>query len=155
MPSSSRWSASRCARRSAAERKRDASVPLKGRGLLIGIRGYVREPLKNTVHDATDIAATLDGIGFDEVKLLTDDNGADISLQGLRDAIQDFVDSVDEKSLKRGVVYGSVVASFTCEGFGTDRLVSVSRSEVEDRFSGFCESLAIGNSRATVPETPR
>jgi len=65
------------------------------------------------------------------------------------------VDSVDEKSLKRGVVYGSVVASFTCEGVGTHRRVSGSRSEVEDRFSGFCESLAIGNSRATVPETPR
>ena len=64
--------------RGATNRKRDPSVPLKGRGLLIGIRGYVREPLKNTVHDATDIAATLDGIGFDEVKLLTDDNDADI-----------------------------------------------------------------------------
>ena len=39
------------------DKRRDQSVPLRGRGLLIGIRGYVREPLKNTVHDATDIAS--------------------------------------------------------------------------------------------------
>merc|ERR1711969_268525 len=78
--------------------RRDPLVPLEGKGLLIGIRDYVREPLKNTVHDATDIAATLDGIGFDEVKLLTDDNGADISFLGLSDAIEDFVDSVDENT---------------------------------------------------------
>ena len=81
------------------DKRRDQSVPLRGRGLLIGIRGYVREPLKNTVHDATDIADTLDGIGFDEVKLLTDDNGADLSFLGIRDAIEDFVDSVDENTV--------------------------------------------------------
>ena len=81
------------------DKRRDQSVPLRGRGLLIGIRGYVREPLKNTVHDATDIADTLDHIGFDEVKLLTDDNGADLSFLGIRDAIEDFVDSVDENTV--------------------------------------------------------
>ena len=81
------------------DKRRDQSVPLRGRGLLIGIRGYVREPLKNTVHDATDIADTLDHIGFDEVKLLTDDNGADLSFLGIQDAIWDFVDSVDENTV--------------------------------------------------------
>ncbi len=78
---------------------RDPSVPLEPKALLIGIRDYVREPLKNTVHDATDIAATLDRIGFDEVKLLTDDNGADISFLGISDAIEDFVDSVDHNTV--------------------------------------------------------
>ena len=78
---------------------RAPSVPLAPKALLIGIRDYVREPLKNTVHDATDIAATLDGIGFDEVKLLTDDNGADISFLGIIDAIEEFVDSVDENTV--------------------------------------------------------
>ena len=85
--------------RGATSQKRDPSVPLKGKGLLIGIRDYVREPLKNTVHDATDIAATLDRIGFAEVKLMTDDNGADISFLGIQDAIEDFVDSVNENTV--------------------------------------------------------
>ena len=48
--------------RGATDRKRNAAEPLKGRGLLIGIRDYVREPLKNTVHDATDVAATLSSV---------------------------------------------------------------------------------------------
>ena len=85
--------------RGATDRKRNAAVPLKGRGLLIGIRDYVREPLKNTVHDATDVAATLGRIGFDEVDVLTDENGADISFLGISDAIEDFVDSVDENTV--------------------------------------------------------
>ena len=84
--------------RGATTANRDPSVPLEGKGLLIGIRDYVREPLKNTVHDATAIAATLDRIGFGDVKLLTDDNGADISFLGIQDAIEDFVDSVDENT---------------------------------------------------------
>ena len=85
--------------RGSTNRKRDPSVLLEGKGLLIGIRNYVREPLKNTVHDATAIAATLDRIGFAEVKLMTDDNGADISFLGISDAIEDFVDSVDENTV--------------------------------------------------------
>ena len=101
------------------DKRRDQSVPLRGRGLLIGIRGYVREPLKNTVHDATDIADTLDHIGFDEVKLLTDDNGADISFLGISDAIEDYVDSVDENTV---AVFGF---------FGAPHAASHPRCDVE------------------------
>ena len=78
----------------ATTQERDTSVPLKAKALVIGIRDYVREPLKNTVHDATDIAAKLTAIGFD-VTLLTDDNGADLSYAGLQDAVQDFTEEVD------------------------------------------------------------
>ena len=84
--------------RGKTDRQRDTSVPLKGKGFVVGIRGYAREPLVNTVRDATAIAATLERIGFVEVKLLTDDNGADLSCLGIQDAIQDFVASVDENT---------------------------------------------------------
>eukprot|EP01046_Picozoa_sp_COSAG06_P027594 COSAG06_NODE_2447_length_6864_cov_3.888101_3_plen_484_part_00 len=81
--------------RGATTQARDTSVPLKAKALVIGIRDYVREPLKNTVHDATDIAAKLTSpIGFD-VTLLTDDNGADLSSKGLKKAIRKFIKEVD------------------------------------------------------------
>ena len=73
---------------------RQSGDPVTGKALVIGIRDYVRDPLKNTVHDATDLAAKLKSIGF-EVTLLTDDNGADLEYLGLQDSIQDFVETVD------------------------------------------------------------
>jgi uncharacterized caspase-like protein len=78
----------------ATTQQRDTSVPLKAKALVIGIRDYVREPLKNTVHDATDIAAKLTTIGF-EVTLLTDDSGADLSFKSLQKAIRKFTKDVD------------------------------------------------------------
>src|SRR3954447_25404895 len=36
-----------------------------------------------------------------------------------------------EKNLRRAMVYGSVVASFCCEGFGLSRTTKVKRSEIE------------------------
>jgi len=38
-----------------------------------------------------------------------------------------------EKNLRRAMVYGSVVASFCCEGFGLTRTTKVKRSEIEKR----------------------
>jgi sugar/nucleoside kinase (ribokinase family) len=38
------------------------------------------------------------------------------------------------RHLKRGMIYGSVVASFCCEGFGLTRTNKVTRAEVERRF---------------------
>ena len=84
-------------------------MPLKGKGFVVGIRNYLRDPLENTVRDATAIAATLERIGFDEVKLLTDDvDGVDFSFLGIQDAIQDFVASVDENTV---VVFAFMGAS--------------------------------------------
>jgi len=40
-----------------------------------------------------------------------------------------------ETNLRRGMVYGSVVASFCCEGFGLTRTTRVKRSEINRRFS--------------------
>ena len=50
---------------------------------------------------------------------------------------------VDEEHLKTAIAYGSVVASFTCEGFGTGRLAAIGADEVQERFMNYCESLQI------------
>src|SRR6266513_2169737 len=41
--------------------------------------------------------------------------------------------SRDDGALRRGMAYGTTVASFCVEGFGTERLASVTREEVEER----------------------
>jgi sugar/nucleoside kinase (ribokinase family) len=40
-------------------------------------------------------------------------------------------------NLRKAVVYGSVAASFCCEGFGVSRLSKVSREEIEQRFQEY------------------
>ncbi|GMW03279.1 MAG: sugar kinase [Candidatus Hydrogenedentota bacterium] len=46
-------------------------------------------------------------------------------------------DSVDPKTLRQAVVYGSAVASFTCEQFGPDRVASIDASMIEKRYNAF------------------
>jgi hypothetical protein len=41
--------------------------------------------------------------------------------------------------LRRAIVYGSVVASFTVEDFGVKRLAEVSLPEIEQRYQRFIE----------------
>jgi hypothetical protein len=40
-----------------------------------------------------------------------------------------------EKHLRRAMVYGSVVASFCCEGFGLRRTAQLSRKDITRRVS--------------------
>jgi sugar/nucleoside kinase (ribokinase family) len=47
------------------------------------------------------------------------------------------LDDLSSASLRRAVVYGSVVASFCVQGIGMDRLVSTPASEVQERFEQF------------------
>lgn len=42
-------------------------------------------------------------------------------------------DKTDEAVLKKAMVYGNTVASFTVEGFGTDRLAEAGMDKIEDR----------------------
>jgi len=49
----------------------------------------------------------------------------------------DRVDSYVEGGIRRAAVYGSVLASFTIEKFGIDRLKSLSSEEIESRFAEF------------------
>lgn len=49
----------------------------------------------------------------------------------------DKVDSYAEGDIRRAAVYGSVLASFTIEKFGIDRLRSLSLEEIDRRFAEF------------------
>lgn len=42
-------------------------------------------------------------------------------------------------SLRRAMFYGSVMGSFACERFGTERLQQLSRAEIDERFNQFRE----------------
>lgn len=48
----------------------------------------------------------------------------------------------DALALRRAVVYGSVVASFTVEAFGVSRLADLTRDEVNTRYAEFSEFVA-------------
>lgn len=47
-----------------------------------------------------------------------------------------------DRNLRRAVIYGSVVASFCCEGFGLTRTDKVTRPEIERRFRKLKSSMA-------------
>jgi len=44
-----------------------------------------------------------------------------------------------QRGLRRAIVYGSVVASFTVEDFGLKRLTTLSLAEIEERYRRFIE----------------
>jgi len=44
---------------------------------------------------------------------------------------------VNDRSLRRALIYGSVMASFAVEEFGVSRLLRLTRNEIETRFSEF------------------
>jgi sugar/nucleoside kinase (ribokinase family) len=51
--------------------------------------------------------------------------------------------ATDEAALRRAIVYGSVIASFTVEDFSLDRLKRLTRSEVEARYRDFREMMQV------------
>jgi sugar/nucleoside kinase (ribokinase family) len=48
-------------------------------------------------------------------------------------------DDHSQKGIRRAIVYGSVVASFTVEDFGVKRLTSVSLQDIEERYKSFTQ----------------
>ena len=50
--------------------------------------------------------------------------------------------ALDAAALRRAVVYGSVVASFTVEAFGVERLSALTRAEIDERFASFRRLVA-------------
>jgi sugar/nucleoside kinase (ribokinase family) len=50
---------------------------------------------------------------------------------------------LDEPALRRAIVYGSVMASFTVEDFSLDRLLRLTDREVEERFKTFQEMMRL------------
>jgi hypothetical protein len=47
------------------------------------------------------------------------------------------------KSLRRAMAYGTVIASFTVEGFGLESLKRIERDHVDRRYHSYREMLAI------------
>ncbi len=66
-----------------------------------------------------------------------DPTGAGDSFGGGFLGYLDNVDSYAEGDIRKAAVYGSVLASFTIEKFGIDRLKSLSSDEIENRFAEF------------------
>ncbi|MBW2276375.1 MAG: sugar kinase [Deltaproteobacteria bacterium] len=52
-------------------------------------------------------------------------------------------DVADAATIKRGMVYGAAIASFTCEGFGVERIATVSRDEIEARFAALRDLVSL------------
>jgi hypothetical protein len=48
---------------------------------------------------------------------------------------------VDEATLRRAIVYGSVMASFTVEDFSLNRLLRLTSEEIEARYRTFQEMM--------------
>jgi len=53
-----------------------------------------------------------------------------------------YLDSVGEEALRAAAVYGSVVASFAVEDFGTERLQRLTREEIGARFAEFRKMMS-------------
>jgi sugar/nucleoside kinase (ribokinase family) len=61
-------------------------------------------------------------------------------------ATQDRAD--DEAALRRAMTYGSVLASYNVEEFGVERVVRLTRDEIEERYEDFRRMTAIDEIRA-------
>ena len=44
------------------------------------------------------------------------------------------VNSFDKKNILLGMIYGSAIASFTIESFGTDKIFNLSKQEIDNRY---------------------
>jgi sugar/nucleoside kinase (ribokinase family) len=51
--------------------------------------------------------------------------------------------TTDEAALRRAIVYGSVIASFTVEDFSLDRLKRLARAEIDARYRAFREMMQL------------
>jgi sugar/nucleoside kinase (ribokinase family) len=49
----------------------------------------------------------------------------------------------DDTALRRAIVYGSVIASFTVEDFSLNRLKRLTRAEIDDRYRVFREMMHV------------
>jgi hypothetical protein len=49
---------------------------------------------------------------------------------------------LDDLSVRRAIIYGSVMASFTVEDFSLDRIAALSTEEIEARYKEFREITA-------------
>jgi sugar/nucleoside kinase (ribokinase family) len=72
-----------------------------------------------------------------------DPTGAGDTFAGALMGVVARAGSVDETTLRRAIIYGSVVASFTVEDFSLNRLRRLTLAEIEDRRRDFQEMVRV------------
>ncbi len=72
-----------------------------------------------------------------------DPTGAGDSFAGGLMGYLDQSDSHDEATFRQAVIMGSTVASFCCEDFGVERLLTLEQQEINDRFHEFASMVHI------------
>ncbi len=75
------------------------------------------------------------------IETVIDPTGAGDSYGGAFMGYLEETGEINEKTLKRAMVYGTIVSSFTIEDFGTERLRKLTREEFEKRFKEYAEML--------------
>jgi hypothetical protein len=51
-------------------------------------------------------------------------------------------DNFDPETLKTAMAYGILVASYNVEGFGLERMLEISRADIEDRMTQYRKMLS-------------
>ncbi len=75
-------------------------------------------------------------------EIVIDPTGAGDSYAGAFMGYLETVKSIDALSLKKAMVYGTIVSSFTIEDFGIERLRKLDKTEVENRLEEYKEMIA-------------
>jgi sugar/nucleoside kinase (ribokinase family) len=88
------------------------------------------------------------------VETVVDPTGAGDTFAGALLGYVAHHDNARHDTLRRAVIFGSAMASFCVEGIGTDRLISVGRSDVDERFRAF-RKLAHFSTEEGVAEVER
>lgn len=71
------------------------------------------------------------------VKIVTDPTGAGDSFAGAFMGFLAKEGKIDWDIIKKGAVWGTILASFTVEKFGVERLLTLKNSDLEERFGRF------------------
>jgi len=88
------------------------------------------------------------------VETVSDPTGAGDTFAGALLGYVAHHDNTRHDTLRRAVIYGSAMASFCVEGIGTERLLSVTRDDVDERFRAF-RKLAHFSTEDEVVEVER
>ena len=52
-------------------------------------------------------------------------------------------DQADTETLRKALVYGTVVASYNVEDFSLEQMKRIEREQIDQRFSEYCDMLKI------------
>ena len=70
---------------------------------------------------------------------LKDPTGAGDTFAGALIGYLAHINKTDEKTIRKAVIYGSTLASFAAEDFSVDRLVNLTKQQIEKRYDEFKE----------------